>query len=403
MNLNTSAASDEELLRFFAYAREMRQLTGAPIDTMCQFDIPGMSWGIVQAAAQNGVRAILDFPNPSDRIGNIHTWRNRHFRWVAPDGKSKVLYLQIFPYNVAWKLGAFNMNPKPFVDVPGRDRFDFANSPLNGHAATCIPVRRSTTSSAVETANLEQAGSPYDIYPIAWSLSDNAMVDVRPAGLREEVEREIRLSRNSSSPAPPRSPTPSSSASARIIPEHRGDLTEYWTDGLGSDARRVGYNRIAKEDLVQAEMLWTMLRRNDAVSADGVLRCLALDSTRHRTHLGLHDARPAASPRRSRRPRLPTLKTPPSASQELLAKVRPAHRQIRRRHHRRAQHALVESHRPGHAARWQSRRALKERRRQACSHAAALHRRTGLSRRRMCLRWARGLITSDRSESIRQD
>ena len=54
-------------------------------------------------------------PTLRDRIGSIHTWRNRPFRWVAPDGKAKVLYLQIFPYNVAWKLGAFHMNPRPFV------------------------------------------------------------------------------------------------------------------------------------------------------------------------------------------------------------------------------------------------------------------------------------------------
>jgi alpha-mannosidase len=45
----------------------------------------------------------------------------------------------------------------------------------------------------------------------------------------------------------------------KVIPEVRGDLTEYWTDGLGTDARRVGYNRPAKETLVQAEILSTML------------------------------------------------------------------------------------------------------------------------------------------------
>ena len=260
-NLNTSVASDEELLRFFSYARRMRQLTGAPIDTMCQFDIPGMSWGIVPAAAQNGIRAILDFPNPSDRIGSIHTWRNRHFRWVGPDGKSKVLYLQIFPYNVAWKLGAFNMNPRPFVHVPGRDRFDFANSPLMG-TGDLHPGPTLEDFIRVETDNLEGAGSPYDLYPIAWSLSDNAMVD---SGLPDYVKKWNEKY------AYPKLVIASAATIAdafeqrfgSIIPDHRGDLTEYWTDGLGSDARRVGYNRIAKENLVQAETLWTMLRRDD--------------------------------------------------------------------------------------------------------------------------------------------
>ena len=44
-----------------------------------------------------------------------------------------------------------------------------------------------------------------------------------------------------------------------VIPEVRGDYTEYWTDGLGSDARRVGLNRHAKERLIDAETLWSML------------------------------------------------------------------------------------------------------------------------------------------------
>ena len=46
-----------------------------------------------------------------------------------------------------------------------------------------------------------------------------------------------------------------------VIPERRGDLTEYWTDGIGSDALRVGYNRLSKERLTQTEILWTMLNR----------------------------------------------------------------------------------------------------------------------------------------------
>ncbi len=256
-NLNTTSASDEELFRFFACARRMRALTGDPIDTMCQFDIPGLSWGIVQAAARNGVRAILDFPNPSDRVGTIHTWRNRHFRWVAPDGKTKILYLQVFPYNVAWKLGAFNMKPPPYVDAPGRDRAHFANTPLNGSGEF-----KFADFVFNETANLEQAGSPYDIYPCAWSLSDNCPVDV---DLPDYVKKWNETY------AYPRLVIASAativdafeSRFGSVIPEVRGDLTEYWTDGLGTDARRVGYNRVAKETLIQSEILWALLRRND--------------------------------------------------------------------------------------------------------------------------------------------
>ena len=254
-NANTSACSDEELLHFFDFARELRALTGDPVDTMCQFDVPGMSWGIAQAAAQSGVKAILAFPNPSDRIGGVRTWENRPFYWVAPDGVSKVLYLQCFPYNVAWKLGAFNLSPRPFADVPGRDRIFFATSALNGTGEF-----KFEPFILGEIARQEEAGSPYDIYPCAWSLSDNAPVDAALPDFVQQWNRRYASPRLVMAGAHEIAETFAQRFGA-VIPTRRGDLTEYWTDGLGSDARRVGYNRVAKEQLVQAETLWAMWRR----------------------------------------------------------------------------------------------------------------------------------------------
>ncbi|MFO1492555.1 MAG: glycoside hydrolase family 38 C-terminal domain-containing protein [Kiritimatiellia bacterium] len=264
-NANTSTASDEELLRFFAYARQVRELTGAPIDTLCQFDVPGMSWGVVRAAAQNGVRAILDFPNPSDRTGSIHVWRNKPFYWVAPDGRTRVLYLQIFPYNLAWKLGAHHMSPKPYVDVPGRDRVLFAGTPDFDRHSEVGSFARFITSQTAALENIENY--PYDLLPFAWSLSDNSVVD---AGLPDFVKAWNEQH------AFPKLVIADASTIARayesrfasVIPERRGDLTEYWTDGLGSDALRVGCNRLAREDLIQSEILWSLLRRNEPAPAE---------------------------------------------------------------------------------------------------------------------------------------
>jgi hypothetical protein len=45
-----------------------------------------------------------------------------------------------------------------------------------------------------------------------------------------------------------------------VIPKVRGDYTEYWTDALGTDARRVGEVRTAKERLVDAQVLSTLLK-----------------------------------------------------------------------------------------------------------------------------------------------
>ena len=43
LNLNTSACNDEELFQVFRSSREMQKLTGVPINTLQQMDIPGMS------------------------------------------------------------------------------------------------------------------------------------------------------------------------------------------------------------------------------------------------------------------------------------------------------------------------------------------------------------------------
>ena len=59
----------KEFLRFFRNGIELRKLTGKPIDTMVQFDVPAMSWGVVEAATQAGVHGVFSFPNHIGRIG----------------------------------------------------------------------------------------------------------------------------------------------------------------------------------------------------------------------------------------------------------------------------------------------------------------------------------------------
>ena len=93
------------MLRLFRLSHELRRLTGAPIDTMVQFDIPGASWGIVQAAAQNGVHGFFSFPNHFGRVGTIReAWEHKPFYWVAPDGKSRILFMQGCPYGYGYIL-----------------------------------------------------------------------------------------------------------------------------------------------------------------------------------------------------------------------------------------------------------------------------------------------------------
>lgn len=260
-HLNTSACGDEELMHYFQGGLRLRRQTGAAVDTTTQVDVPGASWGLVQAAAQCGIKGMLDFPNGFDRIGDIHHHYERPFWWVAPDGKSRILYIQGPRYDLGWEWkGRFTRpNPYPKFENPSPGWTQDWPSVVD-RLRTPDPSRYFIPMAYIQsqTAALEKEGQPCDYFTMTWSMSDNSIVDADlPAAVKDWNTKY----------AYPKLVIASSSeiVNAYIkkfgdkIPEKRGDLTEYWTDGLGTDALRVGYNRVSKEQLVQAEILRTML------------------------------------------------------------------------------------------------------------------------------------------------
>jgi len=109
-----------------------------------------------------------------------------------------------------------------------------------------------------ETAKLEAAGSPYDIFAMTWSMADNCLIDADlPEAVREWNEKyaypKLIISGTKEIMAA------YEARYAAIIPEVKGDFTEFWTNGLGSDARRIGMSRRAKEELVQGETLGILI------------------------------------------------------------------------------------------------------------------------------------------------
>ena len=92
-NLLTGAARSEELLRQFWFATEMGRKCGVAVDSMMISDVPGLTWGMVPALAQAGVKYVSDGPNGGDRIGYVREmWENKPFYWLSPSGRQKVLY-----------------------------------------------------------------------------------------------------------------------------------------------------------------------------------------------------------------------------------------------------------------------------------------------------------------------
>jgi alpha-mannosidase len=253
-NANTSAAADEELDEFFGPAKRIAKWSGVPIDSLVQVDVPGMSWGIVPAAERAGVRYVLLLRNGGDRMGHARDLDHRPFWWVGPDGQSKVLCLQPADYAICARIkgGPFirqmegQLDPNKWIPFVKTDdpRANF----IDGHLWPTLE-------------RLEKSDFyPYDIFTMSWAVCDNMPID---ADLPEAVR-----SWNEEYAFPHliiagghQIMSVYEKKYGHQFPVRRGDFTEYWTDGLGSAAKQTGMNRKSAERLIQADTLWTMLRR----------------------------------------------------------------------------------------------------------------------------------------------
>ena len=252
INDNTSVTADEEFPRFFGDAKRLEKLTGVPVTTIDQTDVPGMSWGIVPMAAQFGIKYVFAPFNGSDRTGLADKLSFKPFWWIGQDGISKVLFLQPGDYTPGarekgfkyWPLMAGQKDPNKLLQIVKTDhpRENFIDGYLWG-----------------KLKELEgNSDYPYDIFPMTWAMADNTPID---ADLPDAVK-----SWNEEYAFPHlviASSTDIMSAFEKkygdVIPSFRGDFTEYWTDGLGSAARETSMNRKSKERLIQTDVLWSML------------------------------------------------------------------------------------------------------------------------------------------------
>lgn len=248
VNLNTSICADEEMFHVFRYSRELQRKAGVPIDVFQQFDIPGISWGLLPVMAQEGVKYVVSWPN-DDRGGLAHRYDidGKPFWWVGPDGKSKVLFLQ----------------PGKYANSGSMDKGMTTGRPWFGQRdARKVPARIATGEANVDFTStlqeLEDKNFPYDICVLSWTLWDNCPLDADvPHAVKAWNDRyafpKIVISGGHEF---------MSEFERRYgdsLPVVRGDYTEYWTDGLGSAAKYTSMNRSNKERMIQAETLWSML------------------------------------------------------------------------------------------------------------------------------------------------
>jgi hypothetical protein len=226
LNELTGLCRPEELIQLFKYATELRQRTGATIDSAMISDVPGYTWGTVTAMAQAGIKYFSVAPNFFDRIGDILVqWENKPFWWVGPSGRERVL---------VW-------------------------IPLKGYAMSHIVGKLSPEWVEDYTAQLAQRNYPYDFAHIRWSgHGDNAVPD--PVICEFVKDWQARY-------AWPKFIISSASEAfgafdkryGNQLPTARGDWTPYWEDGAGSSAFETAMNRASSDRVAQAAALWAML------------------------------------------------------------------------------------------------------------------------------------------------
>src|SRR5208337_1833931 len=226
-NLLTGVCRSEELLRQFSFATALGRRCGVKVDSMAISDVPGLTWGVVPALVQNGVKYISDGPNANpggmggDRIGYVRVqWEYNPFYWQSPSGRDKVLY---------WGAqGGYSI----------------------GHGFPSI-----TAALPVLFHRLEEGNYPYDIVQLRWTKGDNGPPDETVMDLVRQWNAKY---------AYPRLIIATTSEAFHAfekrygdkLPTYRGDLTPYWEDGAASGARETAINRHSADRLLQAETIW---------------------------------------------------------------------------------------------------------------------------------------------------
>lgn len=234
-NLLTGLAAPEELRAWTAAARRLQAAYGLPpASAAMHSDIPGLSWTVVAALAQAGVRYFSSGPNympglpdGGDRIGQtLREMGDRPFWWVSPSREERLLFWMA-GRGYSWFHGL----------VTGRD-------PDRSRDAILDYARE-----------LSSREYPYDLVQVRYTVGgDNGPVDPElPDFVREWNERfdTPRLAIDTAESLF----AEFERRHGRDLPELAGDMTPYWEDGALSTAADESRVRAAARRLAQAETL----------------------------------------------------------------------------------------------------------------------------------------------------
>ncbi|MDR3108892.1 MAG: hypothetical protein LBU65_04280 [Planctomycetaceae bacterium] len=240
----TGMYNEEELIELFGSSVRFCKENGIVLDSIMQTDVPGYTWGLVTAMAQNGIKYMTAGPNNGHRVGRLFTLGDKPFWWEAPNGKDRIL---------CWILstGYSQWHGQPVGSlIQEKTIFDL----LSGKPTTSWGEQK--------RANFDlKNGRTFlfdDLVMFRYGIeADNgrpnrAVSDSVKAWNEKYLYPKLIVARNSDV--------------MRLLekkygdklPTLRGDITGYWEDGAASTAKATSINRRAKEQLVQAETLFAM-------------------------------------------------------------------------------------------------------------------------------------------------
>ncbi|MDR2117349.1 MAG: hypothetical protein LBP87_13305 [Planctomycetaceae bacterium] len=240
----TGMYNDEELFELFGDAVRFCRENGIELDSVMQTDVPGYTWGLVTAMAQNGIKYMSMGPNAGHRVGRLYYWGEKPFWWVSPSGKERVLcYLADTGYHQFFRnsLGHRISDAEIFNILDGKDWLAHSEEPRT-YLYDLIPLRygidgdNGRPNRAVSDA-VKEWNEKY-VYP--------KLILSRNSDFMKEFEKRY----------------------GDKLPVVRGDYTPYWEDGSASTSEATAINRRAKERLIQAGTLWAMFNPKNYPKTD---------------------------------------------------------------------------------------------------------------------------------------
>ncbi|MBT1710090.1 hypothetical protein KK062_17725 [Fulvivirgaceae bacterium PWU5] len=238
-NILTGLCKQEEMTHLFDDAHRVGQALGVDVRTVMMSDVPGASWGMVTAMAENGMKYFSMAPNyvphletGGSRVGLAHKeWGDYPFYWQSPSGDEKIL---------CWSAGK---------------GYSFFHDWLAGRLSS------SGLDPVWEYLNtLESKEFPYRYSYLRYTVhGDNGPPDTEMPDIIRKWNEEYESPQFHIGTAEELF-TRFEQEYSDELPIFKGDFTPYWEDGAASTAAELSLNRYNAERLNQLEILWSIAK-----------------------------------------------------------------------------------------------------------------------------------------------